>query len=150
MRRQRPVPEVVPFTSKEDYLSWLLRWREEYREISQDIRFGKGEVKIWQRESRQGAGAVQAEVADLRSLANEMMLDRDEAKVLARAHYIHVVAHREEEKRRLERIAEDKAKKEAADAKAQESDSPPAVQQQEPGQELPGTDASPPTEHEAA
>jgi hypothetical protein len=101
MRKQRRVPQIDIFPSREAYLEWVGEWRVDYKALSDLIRKQKTELH---QPHNQSSPSLQSLLSENSMLANEMMLDRDEATVLARAHCISTAAHRRAEEARADRV----------------------------------------------
>lgn len=72
------------FTTRESYLQWRAQWKQEYRDLSQQIRDTKRALKKDQRENH---GADQARYQhqrqSLRAQACSMIFERADAKLAA-------------------------------------------------------------------
>jgi len=71
------------FTNRETYLAWRANWRAAYKELSAEIRTGRGELANTFRENSQKAYGIQSELRSNRILANRMMERLKEAKELS-------------------------------------------------------------------
>lgn len=86
MRLQRKHPKITAFASTEAFHTWLEQWREAYEGLSAAIHNGRMDVVQLSRHSLYSANYAQSLVTRFSMIANQMMLDRDEVKLLSVAH----------------------------------------------------------------
>lgn len=78
-------PRIKQFASRDDYVAWTALWKRTYAGLSDEIRTKKRQCAMMQRERPTTGAAYQHDLVQVRRMAFEMMLDRGEAKAVARA-----------------------------------------------------------------
>lgn len=82
MRKQREHKKIVNLTTREEYLRWRAAWRVEYAALSAEVRELK---RVLSAPHCSSSWSLMSDRVRVSRRANEMMLDMDEARELARA-----------------------------------------------------------------
>lgn len=76
-------PRITSFGSKESYVAWRKIWRDAYAALSEEIR-EKKKLRDNLQISGQRADSVQSEIIWVKVKAREMLIDREESKLVAK------------------------------------------------------------------
>ena len=83
----------IKFNSKETYLAYRSEWKANYKNLSQEIRELRNEIKETQR-AKGYAGSMQYQLLKLRAEAKAMLGDLELSKEIAQRQYL--AAHSQE------------------------------------------------------